>query len=329
MSGPVLALVEHAGGEADRLSLEALALGRQIAEALGGPLEAVLVGADGRAVAADLGAHGVSRAHVVVSDRMADYAPMAWAAALAHVAQAAQSPVVLAAGSDRGDEVMAYLAARMDLPMAANVLDVTSTDPFLLTRQRWAGSLLEDARLDASVRLLTVAPHGVAVDERAGPAAPAIVDVTPALSDTDLRVRVTGHEPRASGGIALGDARVVVGGGRGVGSTAAFAELEDLAGLLGAAVGVSRAVTSAGWRPHTEQIGQTGQRIAPELYIACGISGAIQHIVGCKASKRILAINPDGDAPIMGVATYAVLGDLHAVVPAVSAEIRRRAAARP
>ena len=166
------------------------------------------------------------------------------------------------------------------------------------------------------------------VDERPGAASAAAAEVTPVLTDADLVVHVTGHEPRASGGIALGDARVVVGGGRGVGSTAGFAELEDLAGLLGAAVGVSRAVTSAGWRPHTEQIGQTGQRIAPELYIACGISGAIQHIVGCKASKRILAINPDGDAPIMGVATYAVLGDLHAVVPAVSAEIRRRAAAR-
>ena len=328
MSGPVLALVEHAGGEPDRLSLEALALGRRVAEALGTGLEAVVIGADGRSLAGGLGAHGVGRVHIVVSDQLADYAPAAWAAALAQVVDASAAPVVLAAGSDRGDEVMAHLAARLDLPMAANALDVTSTEPFLLTRQRWAGSLLEDARLDAPVRLLTVAPHGVAVDERAGAAAPAVVDVTPALTDTDLRVRVTGHEPRASGGIALGDARVVVGGGRGVGSTAGFAELEDLASLLGAAVGVSRAVTSAGWRPHTEQIGQTGQRIAPELYIACGISGAIQHIVGCKASKRILAINPDGDAPIMGVATYAVLGDLHAVVPAVSAEIRRRAAAR-
>ena len=323
----MLALVEHAGGEADRLSLEALALGRRVAQALGAGLEAVVVGADGRALAPGLGAHGVSRVHVVTSDRLADYAPAAWAASLAQIANASAAPVVVAAGSDRGDEVMAYLAVRMDLPMAANVLDVTSTDPFLLTRQRWAGSLLEDARLDAPVRLLTVAPHGIAVDERAG-AAPAVVDVTPTLTDTDLRVRATGHEPRASGGIALGDARVVIGGGRGVGSTAGFADLEDLAGLLGAAVGVSRAVTSAGWRPHTEQIGQTGQRIAPELYIACGISGAIQHIVGCKASKRILAINPDADAPIMGVATYAVLGDLHAVVPAVSAEIRRRAAAR-
>ncbi|MFI5261205.1 MAG: electron transfer flavoprotein subunit alpha/FixB family protein [Candidatus Limnocylindrales bacterium] len=324
MSGPVLALVEYAGGEADRLSLEALALGRRLAEALGGSLEAVVVGAGDRGLAVGLGAHGVSRVHLVLSDRLADYAPMAWAAALAQVAAGTDTPVVLAAGSDRGNEVMAYLAARLDLPMAANVLDVTSTDPFLLTRQRWAGSLLEDARLDAQVHLLTVAPHGVAVDERGGAQPAAVVEVTPVLSDDDLAVRVTGHEARASGGIALGDARVVVGGGRGVGSTAAFAELEDLAGLLGAAVGVSRAVTSAGWRPHTEQIGQTGQRIAPELYIACGISGAIQHIVGCKASKRILAINPDGDAPIMGVATYAVLGDLHAVVPAVSAEIRRR-----
>ena len=116
----------------------------------------------------------------------------------------------------------------------------------------------------------------------------------------------------------------MVGGGRGVGSSAAFAELEELAGLLGGAVGVSRAVTSDGWRPHTEQIGQTGLRIAPDLYIACGISGAIQHIVGCKAAKRILAINPDAESPIMGIADYAVLGDLHEVVPAISAEIRRR-----
>jgi len=328
VSGPVLALVEHDGGEVDRLSLEALTLGRRIAEALGTALEAVVVGVAGRGLAAGLGAHGVSRVHLVVSDQLADHAPMAWAAALAQITDASAALVVLAAGSDRGNEVMAYLAARTGLPMAANVLEVTSTDPFLLTRQRWAGSLLEDARLDAPVRLLTVAPHGVAVDERPGAAAPAVVDVFPTLTDVDLRVRVTGHEPRASGGIALGEARVVVGGGRGVGSSAGFAELEELANLLGAAVGVSRAVTSAGWRPHTEQIGQTGQRIAPELYIACGISGAIQHIVGCKASKRILAINPDGEAPIMGVATYAVLGDLHAVVPAVSAEIRRRAAAR-
>ena len=125
------------------------------------------------------------------------------------------------------------------------------------------------------------------------------------------------------GGVSLSDAKVVVGGGRGMGSAEAFAELDELAGLLGAAVGVSRVATSLGWRPHAQQIGQTGTRIAPDLYIACGISGAIQHIVGAKAAKRILVINTDREAPIFRRATYAVVGDVHKVVPAVSAEIRR------
>jgi electron transfer flavoprotein alpha subunit len=144
----------------------------------------------------------------------------------------------------------------------------------------------------------------------------------PQLSDADLAVAVARRlEPDLSG-VSLADARVVVGGGRGVGSPEGFADLEELAGLLGAAVGVSRVVTSQGWRPHTMQIGQTGMRIAPDLYIACGISGAIQHIVGARAAKRILAINTDPEAPIMAVADYAVIGDLHEVVPAISAELR-------
>jgi electron transfer flavoprotein alpha subunit len=136
---------------------------------------------------------------------------------------------------------------------------------------------------------------------------------------------MVGREAPAAGSISLTDAKVVIGGGRGVGSAEGFATLQELADLLGGAVGGSRVVTSAGWRPHSDQIGQTGLRIAPDLYIACGISGAIQHIVGCKAAKRILAINTDPDSPIMGVADYAVIGDLHQVVPAISAEIRRRA----
>ncbi len=143
------------------------------------------------------------------------------------------------------------------------------------------------------------------------------------MDDADLRSRVVAQVAPEAGKVSLADARVVVGGGRGVGSGEAFAELEELAALLGGAVGVSRVVTSAGWRPHAMQVGQTGTRIAPDLYIACGISGAIQHIVGCKAAKAILVINTDRDAPIMSRASYAVIGDLHAVVPAISAEIRR------
>ena len=170
-----------------------------------------------------------------------------------------------------------------------------------------------------------MAPPAVAVDERAGSPAAALAPFAPTVSAADLLVRVTGHEPPSKGSISLTDAKVVVGGGRGVGSAAAFSELEELADLLGGAVGVSRVVTSNGWRPHTQQVGQTGQRIAPDLYIACGISGAIQHIVGCKSAKRILAINTDAESPIMALADYAVIGDLHQVVPAISAEIRRRA----
>ena len=174
--------------------------------------------------------------------------------------------------------------------------------------------------------LLTVAAHAVAVAEAvAGAAAPEIRRLTPALTDADLRVRVTGRVASAGDKVSLADARVVVGGGRGIGSAEGFAMLEDLAGLLGGAVGVSRVVTSAGWRPHSEQIGQTGMRIAPDLYIACGISGAIQHIVGCKSAKRILVINKDADAPIMSRAAYAVIGDVHTVVPAIADEIRRTA----
>jgi electron transfer flavoprotein alpha subunit len=331
MSG-ILVFVEHLDGEADRLSLEALALAGTLAGATGGSVEAVLVGASARDATASLAGHGVSRAHVIEDERLDAYAPAAWGAALAGLVRSQGPAAVVAAGSDHSTEVLAHAAARLDLPMAANVLSVDPGSvggggPWQLTRQRWAGSLLEDATLDGEPRLLTVAAHAVPAADSAGGAAPEVVAVTPDVDEADLRARVVGHEPLAAGTISLGDAKVVVGGGRGVGSAEAFSKLEDLATILGGTVGVSRAVTSLGWRPHTQQVGQTGTRIAPDVYIACGISGAIQHIVGCKAAKRILAINTDPDSPIMGVADYAVIGDLNAIVPAISDEIRRRTGA--
>jgi electron transfer flavoprotein alpha subunit len=295
-------------------------------------VEAILVGPGGSEAAAGVGVHGARTAHLVDDDRLAAYAPAAWAAAIAELIEARSPVAVIAGGSDRGNEVLAHVAARTGRPMAANVIEVAVGHPWRLTRQRWAGSLLEDAELDADVHLLTVAPHVIPVDEAAATVNDAgqvaVNRYAPAVNDRDLVARVTGREAPEAGTISLADAKVVVGGGRGVGSGEAFATLEELAGLLGGAVGGSRVVTSAGWRPHSDQIGQTGLRIAPDLYVACGISGAIQHIVGCKAAKRILAINTDPDSPIMGVADYAVIGDLHQVVPAITAEIRRRAAAR-
>jgi electron transfer flavoprotein alpha subunit len=313
-----LVFVEHTDGRPDRLSLEALTLARDLGE----PVEAALFGHGAREAAARLSSAGVVAAYVVEDERLASYAPAAWAAGLAELAARGAS-MVLAAGSERGNEVMAYVGARTGQPMAANVTVVRPGERFELTRHRWAGSLLEDAVLDGSPKLLTVAPYAVQIEEVASASPLEIREFSPEVAEDDLRVRVVRHESAAAGSNSLADARVVVGGGRGVGSAESFAILEELASLLGAAVGVSRVVTSAGWRPHTMQIGQTGQRIAPDLYIACGISGAIQHIVGCKAAKRILAINTDPDAPIMSKASYAVIGDLHTIVPAISAEIRR------
>jgi electron transfer flavoprotein alpha subunit len=201
---------------------------------------------------------------------------------------------------------------------AANVVRAAGDD---VTRQRWGGSLLEEARLHGDVKLMTVAPHAVAIEPAAGE--PELRTFAPALQDADLVARVLERVEESGGGLSLAEAPVVVSGGRGVGSAEGFASLEELAGMLGGVVGCSRAVTMAGWRPHTDQVGQTGTKIAPDLYIPCGISGATQHMAGCKGAKKLLAINSDPEAPIMATADYAVIGDVLEIVPAIAAELRR------
>jgi electron transfer flavoprotein alpha subunit len=328
MTGPVLVLVEHANGEPDRLSLEAVRFATGLATALGAAAEAVILGSEGAAAAGRLDGAGLSKANVATDGRLDEYVPVAWSAAVHSLVEASNAVAVVVAGSDRGNEVLAHVAARSGLPMAANVLEATPGPSWRLVRQRWAGSLLEDAALDAPVRLLSVAPHAVApaaIAAAAGAASVAVSTFQPEIAEADFAVRVVSREAAQHAGVSLTDAKVVVGGGRGVGSAAGFAQLEELAALLHGAVGGSRVVTSLGWRPHADQIGQTGLRIAPDLYIACGISGAIQHIVGCKSAKRILAINTDAESPIMAVADYAVIGDLNTVIPAITAEVRRRA----
>ncbi len=171
--------------------------------------------------------------------------------------------------------------------------------------------------------LITVAPHSVRVEEGPSPAAVDVQKYAAHVDGRDRMVRVTEHVAPPGGGVSLAEAKVVVSGGRGVGSKEGFAIIEELAGLLGGRVGCSRVVTSAGWRSHTDQVGQTGTKISPDLYVACGISGATQHMAGCKGAKKILAINADPDAPIMSLADYSVVGDLKEVVPAISAEIRQ------
>jgi electron transfer flavoprotein alpha subunit len=264
----------------DELSLQALTL----AQSLGGGVRAVTI--DG------------------------PYAPSAWATALIG---AAGDDDIVGPGSDRGNELLAHVAAQLDLPMAANVTEVRGDE---VTRQRWGGTLLEEARLHSPRKLLTAAPF-------AFEASNSLLQAEVLRPDVSGAVQVVEQVLPDTGGISLADAKVVVSGGRGVGSSEGFAILEELAALLDGAVGCSRVVTSAGWRPHTDQVGQTGTKVSPDLYIACGISGATQHIAGCKGAKKLLAINDDPEATIFNHADYAVIGNLHEIVPAITAELRK------
>jgi electron transfer flavoprotein alpha subunit len=325
----VLCLVEHDGAEPLDASLRALSFARSLAESSGEGLEAAVVGGVPEAAKVTLANFGVRLVHSIDSDELDAYAPVAWARALLELTTSVPATALVAAGTDRGNEVMAHAGALSGLAMVANCLTAARTgeESVTLSRQRWAGSLIEDALAkgrEGSPVLLTVAFDGVAPLPAAEPASLVVEAHRPVLGPEDLAVRVCEWAPLSSG-ITLGEARVVVGGGRGVGSAEAFAPLEELAGLLGAAVGVSRAVTSAGWRPHSQQVGQTGTRISPDLYLACGISGAIQHLAGCQSAKHVVAINTDADAPIISRADYAVIGDLSVIIPALTAALRARA----
>jgi len=319
----VLCLAEtDADGAADA-SLRALSFAAGLAGAA--PLASVMFGPQDQVPRDALAAHGAARAYVVEPGHTGGYAPQAWARALAGLAEQTGAVAVIAAATDRGNEVMAYLGALTGLPMAANCV---SAEPdgdgaYQIVRHRWAGLLLEDALLEGSPALMTVATEAVPAVTVPGPGALPVDLYVPALDPADLRVRAAetaGH----SSGASLATARVVVGGGRGVGGPDGFAPLEELAGLLGGVVGVSRVVTSEGWRPHRQQVGQTGTKITPELYLACGISGAIQHMAGCAGAKHIVVVNTDPGAPILAHADYAVIGDVGEVIPALVAAVKAR-----
>jgi electron transfer flavoprotein alpha subunit len=340
----VFCLIELDGAEAADASLRALTLARRLAGADSGPagsvgLVAVAFDALPAPAVASLAAYGAGDIYVISG--IGGYAPQAQARSLAGLlasAAGASGPgscapggadqdgavpdgaghAVVAAGTDHGNEVLAHLGAITGLPMAANCVAVSavSAGTVHLVRQRWAGLLLEEAVLDASAALLTVAADAVAAEPVVAPGEVSVHELTAAVTEADLAVRAV-ETSAGTGGASLATARVVVGGGRGVGSADGFGQLEELAALLGGVVGVSRVVTSEGWRPHSMQVGQTGTKITPDLYLACGISGAIQHFAGCSGAKHIIAINTDPSAPMMTRADYAIVGDLHEVVPAL------------
>ncbi|HXH79210.1 electron transfer flavoprotein subunit alpha/FixB family protein [Nocardioides sp.] len=323
----ILVLVEKdLHGAAVEVSLEALTFARSLADAGGGvPVDAVVVGEVPARLREQLAAYGAREVHRLAGDAFDSFAGAAWAAGIETVLATTRSVVVMAAGTPRGGEVLAHLSARADVPMAANAVSFDGLSPFVVHRQVVGGQALEAMQVSGRPTVFTVAGHAVEARPAAAPATAAVVEHVPDVAAADLVARVMStEEPEPDRSGSLKTARVVVGAGRGAGGEDGFDGLLELADLLGAPLGVSRVVTSLGWRPHHEQVGQTGSRISPDLYIPCGISGAIQHWAGCSSAKVILAINTDADAPMVTKATHAVIGDLHEVVPAINAEIRRR-----
>lgn len=320
----ILGLLEHDNGEPAESSLEMLTLARDLAEAADDDLAVVAVDPASELAVDALGAYGVDQLHRVTHDMLDRYAPDAWAESIVQLTNESSPRAVLAPGTDRGQDVLARVGVKMELPMAANCIAVEQGDRWEVTRHRWGGSLIEHAALDAPTKLLSVAPHELPIEPAAQETDVELNEFEPRLDESDTLVQVDHVEESDVEGVPLGEARVVVGGGRGVGGPEDYDQLEELADLLGGAVGASRAAVNEGWRPHDDQIGLTGAKISPDIYIACGISGAVQHMVGCKGAQNILAINTDPEAAIMQKGDYAVIGDLHEVVPALNDAIRDR-----
>jgi electron transfer flavoprotein alpha subunit len=318
----VLTYVEYDDEGVDDVSLEALTLARDVADAEGAELEAIAFGADAEGVAEELGAHGVESLSAVDHGDLDSYTPEAYARAIVQYAEESGAGTVIAPGTDRGAETLSHVAAKLDETMAAEVTDVEVGDAYEVTRHRWGGTLIEHAELHADTNILTVAANELSASATGGDPAD-VTAFSPDLQSEDLRVQLDRVEESDADGIPLAEARVVVSGGRGTDGD--FSAIEALAERVpNAAVGSSRAAVNEGWRPHDDQVGQTGNKIAPELYIPCGISGAVQHMVGCKGSENILAINTDPEAAIMQKADYAVVADLHETVPKITEELEAR-----
>mgnify|MGYP000905577881 CR=1 FL=1 len=322
----VILIETEADGTATEVSLETITFARSLSAAGGGvPMDCVVVGEPTAELVGQLGSYGVRELHVASGEAFSAYSGAAWAAAVQAVQQLKGAVVVTAAGTSRGNEVLAHVGARMGVAMAANVVSFGGLAPFVVTRQVVGGAALEEMQLDDRPAVFSVAGHAVEPVPAEAATTVSVLPINVAVSEADLVARVVEVVPRpADQSGSLKTAKVVVGAGRGAGGPEGFDHVIELAGLLGGTLGVSRVVTSLGWRPHHEQVGQTGSRISPDIYIPCGISGAIQHWAGCSSSKVILAINTDAEAPMMTKATYAVVGDMHEVVPAINEELKSR-----
>ena len=319
----VLAVCEQRDGALRKVSAEVVTGARRIADGLGAEVEAIVLGAGPASGGESLGGFGADRVVTLTADAFATYAPEGFAAAVAERARGGAVAVVCAA-SAQGKDLAPRVAAKLGTALAAEVTDVSVDGGALIAiRPVYAGKALLRVKLTGTPAVLSLRPNVFTPVQRpkAGTAQ------TVAVAASAGRVRVTATKAAEAGALDVAEAPIVISGGRGLKEPANFKILEELAHAFGgrAAVGASRAVVDAGWRPHADQVGQTGKTVSPTLYVAVGISGAIQHLAGMRTSKVIVAINKDKDAPIFKVADYGVVGDLFEIVPALTAAVKSHA----
>lgn len=318
----ILVVAEHKDGKLRKSALELVSAAKELAGGLGSEVAGLVVGGDVGTVAENFAKY-VAKVYTVSDSTLNEFRAEPWTTVVTQVAQDKGAQAVLVAASRSGLSYSPRVAMRLDAPLLEDVTKLDVQDGKVVAKRlTYLSRVTETVRAESLPVVVSVKPNVYPVAEEGAGGSVEAVQVN--LNDTDARVNVGEKRKAATGRVALDEAAIVVTGGRGVGSPEGFTELvESLADTLGAGVGSTRAVVDAGWRPYAEQVGQTGKTVAPSLYIALGVSGAVQHLSGMNRSKVIVAINKDGDAPIFKVADYGIVADVNKVVP----ELRQALAA--
>jgi electron transfer flavoprotein alpha subunit len=319
----ILIVVEHANGRVSKSIWEMVSAARELAQDMGreAPITALVLGSSIAPIAAEI-ARGVDQVLVADLPALAQYDPEVWSAAVTQIATEGEASVILIGGSRSGREYSPRAAVKLDAPLLEDVISLKANgETFTALRYTYLARVTETVEANGPIIVVTIKPG---VFNPAAPRAEAAEQFDVDLNLPTPRLKVTGKTAERSSRISLTEADIVVSGGRGVGSAEGFTQyVEALADQLGAAVGATRAIVDAGWRPYSEQVGQTGKTVQPKLYIAIGISGAVQHLSGMNKSKTIVAINRDAEAPIFKIADYGIVGDVPQLVPAILAELKK------
>ena len=322
MAKGVWIVAEQREGALRKVSFELASTARKLADQLGEEVGAVLLGSGVEAMAAQLGKYGVDKVFVADNPALEPYTTDAHAAAVAKAVKENDPSILLLGASTQGKDLSARLVGKLATGMATDCTDVKIADGKLLAiRPMYAGKCFGEVVVTGTPQMASLRPNVFTIVENAK--AGAVVKFDPALDAAQLKTKVLEVQKEAAGKIDVSEANIIVSGGRGMKGPEGYAILEELAKLLSAAVGASRAAVDAGWRPQSDQVGQTGKVVSPNLYIACGISGAIQHLAGMSSSKYIVAINKDAEAPIFQKADYGIVDDLFKVVPALTVEVKK------